>query len=169
MRRGIEAAQNDNPDDAIEYYTEVIRLDPPDFSIVSTAHYNRGAAYSKKGEIERAIEDWDQTIRLNPESAAAYNNRGYAYRQKGDFERAIENYDRAIQIKSDNVLFYNNRAIALLHLKEWEKAKLDLTTAKNMGEDIIALFRNTYASITDFEQKYDVQMPEDLTTILTSP
>ena len=92
-------------DDAIEYYTEVIRLDPPETSTVSVAHYNRGVAYSEKGEVESAIRDYNQTIRLNPESAAAYNNRGYAYRQKGEIERAIEDYDRAIQIKSDNVLF----------------------------------------------------------------
>ena len=169
LRRGIEADQNDNIDDAIAYYTEVIRLDPPDPSIASVAHYNRGVAYSGKDEIEHAIEDYDQTIRLNPESAAAYNNRGHCYRQKGEFERAIEDYDRAIQIKSDNVLFYNNRAIALLHLQEWERAKSDLTIARNMGVDIITLFRNTYASVTDFEQRYDVQMPEDLATMLTYP
>lgn len=167
LQRGIEADQNDNIDDAIEYYTEVIRLDPPDSSIVSIAHYNRGVAYSGKGEIERAIQDYDQTIRLNPESATAYNNRGYAYRQKGELERAIEDYDRAIQIKSDNVLFYNNRAIALLHLQEWEKAKSDLTAVRNMGVDIIALFRNTYASVPDFEERYNVQMPEDLAALLT--
>ena len=167
LRRGIEADQNDNPDDAIEYYTEVIRLDPPDAFIVSIAYSNRGVAYSKKGKTERAIEDYDQTIRLNPESAAAYNNRGYAYRQKGEVERAIEDYDRAIQIKSDNVLFYNNRAIALLHLQEWEKAKSDLTIAKNMGVDIIALFHSSFSSIADFEEKYSVEMPEDITVLLT--
>ena len=167
LRRGIEADQNDNPDDAIEYYTEVIRLDPPDSSIVSIAHYNRGVAYSEKGEIERAIEDYDQTIRLNPESADAYNNRGYAYRQKGEVESAIEDYDRAIQIRSDNVLFYNNRAIALLHLQEWERAKADLTIARNMGVDIIALFRNSFSSIADFEQRYGVEIPEDIAVMLT--
>lgn len=169
LQRGIEADQNDNPDDAIEYYTEVIRLDPPDSSIVSIAHYNRGVAYSEKGETERAIEDYDQTIRLNPESAAAYNNRGYAYRQKGEVERAIEDYDRAIQIKSDNVLFYNNRAIALLHLQEWEKAKSDLTIARNMGVDIIALFGSSFSSIADFEQRYGVEIPEGIAALLTPP
>ena len=167
LRRGIEADQNDNPDDAIEYYTEVIRLDPPDPSIVSVAHYNRGVAYSEKGEIERAIEDWDQTVQLNPESAAAYNNRGYAYRQKGEFERAIEDYDRAIQIKSDNVLFYNNRAIVLLHLQEWERAKSDLTIARNMGVDIITLFHKSFSSIKDFEEKSGVEMPKDIEAMLT--
>ena len=169
LRRGIEADQNDNPDDAIAYYTEVIRLDPPDPSTVSVAHYNRGVAYSEKGEVERAIEDYDQTIRLNPNSAGAYNNRGYAYRQKGEVERAIKDYDRAIQIKPDNVLFYNNRGIALLHQQEWEKAKSGLMIARNMGVNIIGLFRNTYSSIADFEQEYGVELPEDIAAMLTPP
>ena len=168
LQRGIETHQNDNLDDAIEYYTEVIRLDPADTSVVSMAYYNRGVAHGGKDEVDLAIQDYDQTIQLNPNFADVYNNRGYTYREKGEIERATEDYDRAIQIKSDNVLFYNNRAIALLHLKEWERAKSDLTIARNMGVDIIALFRNAYASITDFEEKYDVQMPEDLVIMLTS-
>ena len=169
LRRGIEAAQNDNIDDTIEYYTEVIRLDPPDPSIISAAYYHRGYAHHRNGEVDRAITDYNENIRLNPNSAAAYNNRGYAYWKKGEFERAIEDYDRAIQIKSDNVLFYNNRAISLLHLKEWEKAKSDLTIARNMGEDIITLFRNSFSSIEDFEERYSVEIPEDIAAMLTSP
>ncbi len=169
LQRGIETHQNDNLDDAIEYYTEVIRLDPADTSVVSMAYYNRGVAYDEKNEVDLAIQDYNQTIQLNPNFAEVYNNRGYAYRQKGEIERAIEDYDRAIQIKSDNVLFYNNRAIALLHLKEWEKAKSDLTIARNMGVDIMALFHNAYASVADFEQRYDIQMPADLVALLTPP
>ena len=45
----------------------------------------------------------------------------------------------------------------LLHLKKWEKAKEDLTIAKNMGENIIVLFHNSYSSIEDFEQKHNVK------------
>ena len=167
LRRGLEAAQNDNIDDAIEYYTEVIRLDPPDPSTISEAYYHRGYAHHRNGEIDRAITDYNENIRLNPNSAAAYNNRGYAYWKKGEVESAVADYNQAIQLKPDSVLFYNNRAIALLHLQEWEKAKSDLMAVRNMGEDIITLFRNTYASVPDFEQRYNVQMPEDLAAMLT--
>ena len=99
----------------------------------------------------------------------AYNYRGIAYRNKGEIDRAIEDHDQAIQIKSDNVLFYNNRGIALLHQQEWGKAKSDLTIARNMGVDIIALFRNAYASVADFEQKHNAKLPEDLAAMLTPP
>ena len=37
-----------------------------------------------------------------------------------------------------------------------------MATAKNMGIDIIASFHNDYESIADFEQRNDVQLPEDI-------
>ena len=169
LQRGTEAHQRGNLDDAIEYYTEFIRLEPTDTSTVSIAYYNRGVAYSEKGEVDRAIEDYNDTLRLNPNSADAYNNRGYRFHQKEDFNSALKDYDRAINIKSDNVLFYNNRAMILLHLKKWEKAKEDLTIAKNMGENIIVLFHNSYSSIEDFDQKHNVKLPEDIAAMLTPP
>ena len=167
LQRGFEAHQNDNMDDAIEYYTEFIRLDPGDTSNVSVAYYSRGIAYGAKHEYDPAIEDYNIAIQLNPNFAEAYNNRGYAYHKKGEIDRAIEDYDSAIQIKPDDVRFYNNRGIALLDLQEWGRAKSDLTIAKNMGVDIIALFHNAYASVTDFEQKHNVKLPEDIAALLT--
>lgn len=169
LERGTEAHQEGNLDDAVEYYTEVIQLEPTDTSILSVAYYNRGVAYGEKGEIDLAIENYNNTLKLDPNSADVYNNRGYAYYEKGDFDRALKDYDQAIQLKSDNVLYYNNRGMASLHLQEWEKAKSNLTIAKNMGVDIIALFRNAYMSVTDFEQEHNVKLPEDIAEMLTPP
>ena len=169
LQRGIESHQNDNPDDAIAYYTEVIQLDPTDTSILSIAYYSRGLAYAEKGEVDSAIENYNESIQLNPDFADAYNYRGIAYKNKGEIDRAIENYDQAIQIKPNDVRFYNNRGIALLYLQEWGRAKSDLTIARNMGVDIIALFHNAYASVADFEQRYNVEIPEDIAAMLTPP
>lgn len=169
LQRGTEAYQKGNLDDAIDYYTEVIRLDPVDIPILSGAYYSRGVAYGEKSEIDLSIEDYDKTIGLNPDSADAYNNRGYAYFKKSDYVQAIENYNQAINLKSDNVLFYYNRGIALLHIPEWEKAIEDLTIVRNMEEDLIALFRNDYASVEDFEQKTGIQLQEDIAALLTPP
>lgn len=169
LQRGFEAHQNDNMDDAIEYYTEFIRLDPVDTSNISVAYYSRGIAYGEKNEYDTAIEDYNKAIQLNPNFAEAYNNRGYAYHKKGEIDRAIEDYDKAIQIKPDDVRFYNNRGIVLLDVQEWQKAKSDLTIARNMGVDVIALFRNAYVSIADFEQKHGIKLPEDIAALLTPP
>ena len=145
LQRGVEAHQNGNLDDAIEYYTEVIRLDPEDTSIVSLAHNNRGFAYYQKGKVKRAIEDYDQAIPLLSE------------RPESD------------RLKSDRVLFYRNRSMALLAEQEWEKAKSDLTQLETWGVDIIALFHKSYGSIADFEQRIGAQLPADIAAMLTPP
>ena len=59
--------------------------------------------------------------------------------------------------------------MALLHLQDWEKVKADLTIARNMGENIITLFHDSYSSIEDFEQKHNVKLPEDIAAMLTPP
>ena len=169
LQRGIAVHQDNNLDRAIEYYTEVIRLDPTDTFIISIACYSRGLAYAEKGEVDPAIANYNESIQLNPDFADAYHYRGIAYKDKGEFERAVEDYNQAIQLQPNSVLFYNNRSVALLHLQEWEKAKSDLTIAQNMGVDIIALFQNSYSSVADFEQRYTVEMPEDIAAMLTPP
>ena len=45
---------------------------------------NRGLAYRMKGDLDRAIADFDQAVRLDPKSSAAYNDRGTTYGMRGD-------------------------------------------------------------------------------------
>jgi Flp pilus assembly protein TadD len=40
-------------------------------------------AYGKKGDLDKAIADYTEAIRLRPQYAKAYYNRGTAYREKG--------------------------------------------------------------------------------------
>jgi tetratricopeptide (TPR) repeat protein len=47
------------------------------------AFYNRGTAYRDKREYDRAIQDLNEAIRLDPNLALAYDNRGNAYSRKG--------------------------------------------------------------------------------------
>jgi tetratricopeptide (TPR) repeat protein len=41
---------------------------------LATAHNNRGNAYITKGDYDRAIQDFDQSIKLNPAYAKPFNN-----------------------------------------------------------------------------------------------
>ena len=41
----------------------------------AVAYNNRGLAYYKKGEHDRAIADYDEVIALNPNDASAYSPR----------------------------------------------------------------------------------------------
>ena len=72
-----------------------------------------------------------------------------------------------MELEPDLVEAYGNRGEAWLHLGEWEKAKSDLTTAKDMGQDIIGSFQNDYENVAHFEGRNGVKLPEDLATMLT--
>ena len=149
-------------EEAIKDHNKAIDL-KPDYA---EAYNSRGIAYYRKDSFDRAIQDHSKAIDLKPDFAAAYSNRGNAYHQKGNLEIAIQNYSEAIKLDPEFADAYGNRGEAWLHLKEWQKAKADLTTAKDMGNDIIESFQNDYESIEDFEAKNEVKMPEDIAALL---
>ena len=130
---------------------------------------NRGITFGRKGEFDCAITDFDKAIQLKPDFAEAYNNRGLAYHLKGETECAIENWTKAIALKSDLADAYYYRGVVWAHLQQWEKARVDLTVAKIIGEDSIPSFQRDNRSIVDFEQKTDIQLPEDIAVLLTPP
>jgi tetratricopeptide (TPR) repeat protein len=47
-------------------------------------------------QFEKAIQDYNQAIELDPEYAHAFNNRGLAYADLKQFEKAIQDYNQAI-------------------------------------------------------------------------
>jgi tetratricopeptide (TPR) repeat protein len=93
------------------------------------AYNNRGIARHNKGDLERAIEDYNEAIRLNPRHAGAYYNRGVAWRNKGDLERAIEDYSEAIRLNPRHAGAYNNRGIAWKNKGDLERAIEDYDEA----------------------------------------
>ena len=161
--RGIVYRELGDRDREFQNYTAAIEL-KPDFAM---AFNNRGIIYALRGDDDKAIEDYTTAITLNQNHANVYFNRGISYGAKKDYDKAIQDYSCAIELESDYAKAYGNRGEAWLHLKEWEKAKVALTVARDMGEDIVASFHNDYKSVEDFEQKNDVQLPEDLKAMLT--
>jgi tetratricopeptide (TPR) repeat protein len=89
---------------------------------LATAFNNRGVAYKFKGEYDRALEDYDRAILLNPSFANAYNNRGVIYRLKGEYDRAIKDYDEAIWLDSNVPASFYNRGIAYSEKQDYDHA-----------------------------------------------
>ena len=58
---------------------------------------NRGEVYLREGKVDKAINDFNIAVKLQPELADAYCNRGNAYLLKGEIDKAIEDYSRSIK------------------------------------------------------------------------
>ena len=98
------------PDIQIGGCTALIESGKGTPQILVIAYNNRGNAYSAKGEYDRAVQDYDQSIKLNPNYAQAFNNRGVAYQKKAEYDRAIEDFDESIKLNPNYANAFANRA-----------------------------------------------------------
>jgi tetratricopeptide (TPR) repeat protein len=123
---------------AIDACTAIIFLDPQN----DGAFVNRGIAYRRIGDVERAIRDYDEAIRLNPRAADAFNNRGNAFRARNDFARAIRDYDEAIRLDPHYAHAFNNRGIIFLERGDADRAIADFDHAIAEAPTYANAFRN---------------------------
>ena len=68
---------------------------------LAVAYNNRGNAYAAKRDYDRAIQDFDQSIKLNPTYTKPFNNSGVAYLKKGEYDLAIKAFNQAIRLNPD--------------------------------------------------------------------
>ena len=97
--QGDELFEQGRVDEAIDEYTEGIRLDPE----WAELYFCRGTTYCRLGQTERGIEDLSEAIRLDPELAEAYCIRGFAYAEQGRKAEAIADFEKFISLnETDN-------------------------------------------------------------------
>jgi tetratricopeptide (TPR) repeat protein len=119
-------------DAAIEEYNHVIRLNLSP-QLASMTVMKRGSCYYAKHNLDRAIVDYDQALRLDPKNAAAYDNRGNALDARGDWDDSLKDYNESIQLNPRNAYVYVNRAILLMERGEFSSAFADYTKALTLN------------------------------------
>jgi len=62
-------------------------------------YVNRATAYIQHGYMEKASNDIDTALALNPNNALAINMKGYLYQQGGDMDKAMRFYSKACNNK----------------------------------------------------------------------
>lgn len=103
---------------------------------MAKAYSNRGDAYSVLGQHQRAIQDYQEAIRLDSQDGPrVYYNRGGAYLNLGQYGQAIEDLDEFIRLDSHLALAYANRALAHIVLGGDAEAQQDVDRAAELGLD----------------------------------
>jgi len=82
-----------------------------------------------KGEYDRALQDFDQAIRLDPNTADAFDGRGNAYSSKGQYDRAIQDYDQAIRLDPNYSDAFRDRGAAYYNKGDHDRAIQDYDQA----------------------------------------
>ena len=74
--------------------------------------------YSVVGNNEKALEDLNKAIQVNPKFISAYLMRGDVKSAMGDYSNAISDYNIAIEIEPSDPDAYKNRGNAKVKLND---------------------------------------------------
>ena len=128
LLRGFMAQMENNLDDAITYYSEVISLQP-DSSILAKTYTARGTIYANKREYDLAITDLTKAIEKDPNEFMAYYGRGTIYGVSGENDLAIKDYTMALELNPELIKVYVQRGTAYVANGEVELALDDYDRA----------------------------------------
>jgi tetratricopeptide (TPR) repeat protein len=67
----------------------------------AVSYFARGREWQAKGELERAIADYDQALALNPHRAQIYANRGMAWLRLGQEDKAAADFAECLAFRPE--------------------------------------------------------------------
>ncbi len=88
-----------------------------------------------KGDRNRAIGAYSQSITFDPKNADSYNNRGNIYADQENWDRAIEDFSRAIELIPTDPEFHYNRAHVFGETFDRDRAIADYSEAIRLNPD----------------------------------
>lgn len=130
VRQGNRYYDEGEYERAVESYTKSL-----DIQDMAEAYYNRGCAYSKLKENEKAVQDYSSAIELDPDYAYAYYNRGNEYFRVKEFGKAVLDYNKTIELNPGYAEAYYNLGSAHYELGESEKAVQNYSKAIELDPD----------------------------------
>ncbi len=152
FRRAAAEDARGNTDKALDLYREAVRLD----SGTTLAFLERGIVLvTHKRAYERAIEDFDKVLVLEPDNVLALIRRGQAFSQLGQTARGLVDLDRAIALSPNSSETYFYRGLIHGRRNETEAALSDYDAAlERSPRNVDALAGR--AAIYSHEGKFDL-------------
>jgi clan AA aspartic protease (TIGR02281 family) len=155
-----DCAGAENPDQKIASCSRVIADDTESAPNRAQAYSNRGAAYYNKGDFDRAIIDFSEAVKIDPNIgvpyfALAYSRRGLASAEKKDYEHAIVDYGEAIKLNPTSIELYKDRGNAYSSKNDYDRAIADFSEAIKLDPNYAIAYNNrgfAYFRKSDFDR-----------------
>lgn len=148
-------AQETRPELVLDYCSRAIQSGQLSAANLAIIFQVRGAHYTGKGEYDRAIQDFSEAIRLNPNDARAFYNRGNTYGDMGEHDRAIEDFSQAIRLNPQYAKAFYNRGVTHAYKRAYDRAIQDFAQAVQLNpNDDKALYNlgKAYADKGDYDR-----------------
>jgi tetratricopeptide (TPR) repeat protein len=112
-------------DAAIQGYNEIISLLGDDSEGLYAVYFSRGRCFYEKGNLERALVDYNEVIKRRPDLSGGFTFRGEVYLKKNELDLALSDFTRAIKLDSTDILAYRRRAEAYNLKQDYDNAVKD--------------------------------------------
>lgn len=97
-------------------------------------YVNRGVLRMRRTEYGKAIEDFDQAVKMKPDLGEGYVNRGAAYIGEERYEASIGEINRGLELGVEEpAKAYYNRALAYEGLEDARSAYFDYQKAQELA------------------------------------
>ena len=115
----VKNHQNNNLQDAQNYYQQVLKIDPNHSQSLS----NIAVIFSNLKEYQKAKECYEKAIKIDPNYIVAHNNLGNVFKELEEHQKAKKCYEKVIELDPNYIAAYNNLGNIFKELREFEKAK----------------------------------------------
>ena len=85
--------------------------DAPQNQTKAKEHFEKGVNYSLKKEYDKAIAEYLESLKYNPNAAVVHSNLAFAYFDKGNPDMAIQEHKKAIELDPEHANAYYGMAL----------------------------------------------------------
>jgi len=177
---------------AVPYFSDRLRANNRD----ALAYAHRGCAWREKGEMDFALKDFDEAIRLAsetderfvpvrpivgrifgggpqmqmqvPQHPSWFRQRGLLYDEKGEYDKAIRDFSEAIHLNPQDPHSYVERGITFKRKKEFDKAIADHSEAIRLDSKWANAYFNR-ANVYKARKDYDCAISDFSEAIRLDP
>ena len=114
---------------------------------------NYGVILREKGELEKALINVNNSIRLKPEFALAYSNLGSIYRDFGRLNEAEKSTLKAIEIDNNFAEAYLNLGYILNDMGRLKEAKISIEKSIKCNPKLMHAYASLSTTLIDLGQK----------------
>jgi tetratricopeptide (TPR) repeat protein len=147
--KAVEQYQEGNIDKAISLYKKSLKL-----SEHAEVYYNLAVAYDYNNDIEQAIQNYNQAIKLDPGHVKAHQSLAEIYRYRKDFDKASEhikaadkisgtvNHEKLAIVEKDKAIDAYNQAVESYDKGNYDYAVRRLKQAITIDPSFAPAYKN---------------------------
>ena len=131
---------NEMFEDSLPYYTQIIKVIKKNHPVFSEATDDRGVAYERIGEWDKAEKDLLASLQANPDQAYVINYLAYSWIEKGvKIKKSLNMLKKANNLRPNDPYIVDSLGWALFKLERYKESKNYLQTAVTLmpGDPIV--------------------------------